>query len=260
VKAIIFSSAAVVLLGLGTQAHAGNVYDYNWNKGDGGVSYSNAAGKWDSFHATYDAGNNTFALDVTFSDTRPNALTFAISGGPNPKNHPGQLAYFYMADGTYQPEGTTLSAYGYNGKNTQSYKDGHGGQWGNQTPDLIASSEIDNDWILSMSTSDNDGKRTFSLKIDASIINGHSPLYPSATESWTGVEFGNNIGIWARAWDNNGYSGANYHHDELKSWSFGKSGWFDGNNLQASVIPLPPAVLLGALGIVGVAGVRRRMG
>ncbi|MEM7230281.1 MAG: hypothetical protein AAF432_15855, partial [Planctomycetota bacterium] len=256
-KAKMLASVAIVAMGLSVSVQADTIYDYSWNRGDGGVAISDAAGKWESFHATYNATDNTFSLDVTFSNRTANALTFAISGGPNPKNHPGQLAYFYLADGIYQPEGMTLSAYGYNGKNTKSWKDGDGSQGGNQTPDLIASSEIDNSWIHSLSKTDNGNSRTFSMKIDASIINGHTPLYPSDTESWTGVEFGEKIGIWARAWDNQGRPGADYDHSgKLKKWWYGRNGYFDGNNLYATVIPLPPAVWLGALGIAGVAGVR----
>jgi len=261
VKTILFSSVAVVLLGLGTQAHAGDMFEYNWNHGEPGGGRSNAGGTWNSFNATYNSSTNTFSLDVTFSDAVTNALSFAISPGPNPKNHPGELAYFYMADGTNQPEDVTLSAYGYNGKNTNSYKDGNGYAGGNQSPDLIASSELDDSWIQSMSVTTEGGMRTFSLTIDASIINGHVPMYPSATEPWTGVEFGESIGIWARAWDRSGANGTTYEDGLIKGWSYGKNGWFDAANLEATVIPLPPAFALGGFGLLsacGLAALRRR--
>lgn len=252
--------AAVVTTSCGSTAFGGSLNAFDWNTSTGGAwATNNSAGAFESVAGMYNSSDQTFSWEVVFSDQITNAITLAVSPGPNPKGIPNELAFFYFSDGLNQPEGMTLNVYSYNGKDGNSYRDGDATVGGDQTPDLIHSSEIDDSWIFDMNIYDDGAKRVFTFTVDASTINWHNPLYGSQ-DDWTGVRFDDSIGIWLHSWANNGSPGAIHAEGVLEDWNYYGHGWLDGNELPAEVtiVPLPPAAGLGLAGLCGVAVARRR--
>jgi hypothetical protein len=233
---------------------AADLYTWNWNVGDGGA-VSNAAGAFESVQASYDSASHIFSWTVTFSDKKADGITLAVSEGPNPKGHAGELAILYFdAVSLASPK---LTAYGYNGTNSStSWSDGDGSVIGNQTPDRIKSKD-DTSWILAISAQDVGTKRIFSFTIDATDINVRSSVPYAGSEPWKGVRFASQLGLWMHAYD--GLSTAYRVDGFLKSWSRSKEGWFDGSffDTETSVVPLPAAAWLGLGGLGALLTARR---
>ena len=222
----------------------------------GGVN--NSAGQFDSITSTFNDADNTFTWSVTFSNQVTDGFTLAVNNGPNPKSNPGQMALIYF-DAT-NPGDIAVTAYGYNGKNdTSSYFDGDIAA-GIQSPDFILGNQgtQDGSWLTSASSIDGvDGSRTLSVTMDASIIQGHSPLYPDGDgEPWTGVAFDDKIGVWFHTFKN--LSTSYDAEGMLTQWSFGQQGYFDGTNFTTIPVPLPTAAWIGLAGLGFVAARRRR--
>ncbi len=162
------------------------------------------------------------------------------------------MFYFDGSSGT-----PTLSAYAYNGVNCASSAYDGSPLSGKQTPDTIASSLLDNSWINALTFNTGGGITTLGFDIDASVINNHVPLYPgpNGPSEWTGAAFGEQIGVWFHQ-----FAGVStgYTNGYLSSFGASRQGWLDGSNFQTSVVPLPPAALLGGAGLVGFLVRRRR--
>jgi len=238
-------------------AFAGNIYHFDWNEGDNAVN--NNGGVFKNITASFNENTNDLNWSTTFGDApngrKTNGFTLVVNNGPNPKNHPGQYAIFYFdASDTSDP---ILTVYGYNGQNgTSSFYDGNGAQGGNQTPDFILSSQTGNtSWVNALSVVDNgDGTRTLSMDIDATAIKSHDPLYPDPQgDPWFGTGWGSKLGLWFHPFT--GLRTDYNQHGKLTRWDFRSHGWFDAQNLNTTVIPLPAPVLLGiaGLGLVWVA-------
>ncbi len=237
--------AAVLIAACGASA---DVYSWDWQPGDTGVN--NNAGILESVEMRFHTNSDRFVFNVTFADQITEGYTLAVSPGANPKGHAGELALLYF-DATNMNQ-VKLNAVAYNGLNTQtSYYDGSPAS-GVQAPDQIATSlnAIDAA-MISATASDHDGKRTFSLTLDATAINNHIPANPgpNGPSEWTGVEFGSLMGIWFHpvknlnsTYDANGF---------LTEWG-GQQGWLDGSNFTTSVpAPAAGATLLAAFGLAG---------
>jgi hypothetical protein len=245
--------ALVSVLAMASHASA-TTYVYQGRPGGTG-------GSIESISASWTPSNNRLTWSVTWTDQLTNGFSLAISPGPNPKNNPGQLAMLYFD--AKDPGDISVSAFGYNGLGAvTSFVDGDGSTPGNQAPDFIAGTEgtADGSWVLDASLTDAGGKRTLSLTIDASVIQGHVPLYPDPDgEPWTGVSFAERIGFWFHG--RRGLTTSYGADGRLLSWGGSYGGHSDVSNLVTiTVVPLPPAAWAGLIGLAGAAVLRRRVG
>jgi hypothetical protein len=249
--------ASKLLTGVGALAVAAslasaNEYQFNWTAAQGGVN--NAGGVFETVSATYNSSTQRFVWDVVFSNQVTTGYTLAVNNGPNPKGHAGELALIHFdATNLNAPK---ITAYGYNGQNAiNSWIDGNGAVAGNQTPDIIKSAS-DTSWINSATVTDAAGKRRFLLDVNVASINGHSPLYPSGQNDWTGVEFGSMIGLWFHTFTGlyTTYGG----QGQLCDWNFNQQGWFDAANIQTVLVPLPAGAWMGLAGLAGAGYIARK--
>ncbi len=247
---------ACITIGLAVTASAANaaIYQYEWTPGaPGEYGINNNGGQISRIFGAFDTNSKTLDWQVTFANQVTEGITLAISPGPNPKSHPGELALFYLdAKDINAPK---LTAYGYNGQNnTSSWRDGNSAQSGDQTPDLIMS-DANTSIILDKISIDNpDGSRTLGFTVDTTDIISHAPLWPNQDELWTGAQFGEQIGIWMHAFRsfNVGYG----EDGGITSFSQGGRGWFDGKDLDTTYVPTPGTIALAGLG--GIAVIRRK--
>ena len=199
---------------------------FTWDHSGGG---NHNAGRINETSSEYDTDSGLLTFTLNISDPRygdTDGFTVALNDGPNPKGH-GELALLYFDNS--QPGGPILTAYAYNGKNTQtSFEDGSGAN-GTQTPDRIATS-LDNGsgWIHNLqATADSSGNNVFTFTVDTAVINGHDALY-TGPEEWFGIGFGEKLGIWMHS-----VSGLETEYDSsgfLTEWSAHKQGWLDLSN------------------------------
>ncbi len=260
-RALAAATAAASLL-LASGAARATIWEFDWTDNAPNVGHSDSGGQWASMNGTFNDATNVLSWSVTFNNKVTQGLTLAVSDGPNPKGHPGQLGLLYIdATNTASP---VVTAYAYNGQDTYlSYVDGNGNAGGNQTPDRIVSSEITPGFLLSASVVDTATTRTINFSIDASGINSHAPLYPHATDAWEGVRFDDKLGIWFHAFRNltTAYGDSGAAQGFLTNWyrPDGKEGYFDGANLTTTVkVPTPGSGALALLGAAGLAGRRRK--
>ena len=237
-----------------SQAANAAIWAFDWHQGDplphGAVN--NNAGTILSVNGTYDTVNEVLTWDVRVPNYTTDAITLVLSGGPNPKSNPGQFAHFFY-------DGEALTVYGYNGQNnTSSWWDGNGDGSGGDA-DRIASTLVDDSFVMELSKGEDNGDRLFHMKLDVSGINDHTPVFPDPDgEPWEGAQFEDKIGIWMHTFDRpyKGFGRGTAYTDDgwLKKWHFRKEGWFDTKN--AVTTPTPGSVALTALG--GVLLLRRR--
>lgn len=212
------------------------VFDYSPTAGE----QNSSAGFINQVVTTYNDATQRLTFQANFA-AQTDGFWLAINNGPNPKGHAGELAIAYFD--AFGPSGPAMTVYGYNGVNgNNSYYDGDAGTGGNQTPDKILASEADDSWVNSFTfINEGNGTRTLGFDIDASLINGHSPLYPHATNPWTGMQFDDMIGMWfhpvnqlTTAYGADGY---------LTNFSAGQTGWFDFSDKEAVPEPMTMGVL-----------------
>lgn len=242
--------SSVLLLGTvcaATSVAQADLFVWDWAVGDTGVS--NAGGTFDSIHTTYDSGSSILTWEMTFSDQITDGFTIAINGGPNPQGYAGEFALMYFDASDLG--NLRLTAFAYNGENTQtSYFDGSETA-GIQAPDEIYNNVSILNELLSASVTDSAGSRTFAFSIDTSVMNAHSPLYPTAS-SWTGMQFDNFIGAWVHPVT--GLSTAYDVNGTLIDWTTTGHGFMDTS--WRPTTPAPGSLALLALG--GAAATRRR--
>ncbi len=251
-RAAMTATAAAAITAATGAVHASNI-QWTWNVGDPPGSYgiNNAGGTFESVHAEFNPATQRFHWTTVFSDQVTEGFTLAVSPGPNPKGHAGELALLYFdASDMGAP---TLTAYAYNGKNAQnSYIDGNANVSGDQTPDLIMDASK-SAWITSISATDSAGKRVLSFTIDAADINAHGPMYPDATDPWYGIGFGAQLGLWMhpfRSFD------PEYGQDgRITALNARNQGWFDGHSFET---PTPGSLALASMGGLLLIGRRRR--
>jgi len=251
-----FTTLMCVGVAAASGAAGADVYVFDWAHGDRGSAGLNMrSGTFESVHAEYDSVSERFLWETTFSDQVTDGYTLAVTQGPNPKGHAGELALIYFDATTTSP---TVSIYAYNGLNSQtSYKDGAPLN-GTQTPDPI----ILNDGtgrhpsIIEASVEDTpQGKRVMTLEMDASFVNAHTPMHPGPDGygEWDGIRFARALGLWMHPIKD---LDSSYNEDgSLAHWS-GTQGWFDGTNFTTTTVPAPGALAL--LGLGGAMIARRR--
>ena len=244
---MIRTALSVAALAAACSVASADVYSWEWNAGDTGTSSN--GGAIENIDMRFNTASERFIFDVTFSDQISNGYTLAVSPGDNPKGHAGELALLYF-DAT-DMNNVRVNAFAYNGLNAQtSYYDGSP-DGGVQAPDQIQSSlnAIDAA-MISATASDNAGQRTFTLALDASVINAHVPANPgpNGPGEWTGLAYESLMGIWFHPVTNlqTGYGADGY----LESWS-GQQGWLDGTNFSTSVPAPATSAILAVLGFGG---------
>ena len=245
---------AMICLGASAAAAlAGPTYSFTATQNNGMLqqgAVSNAAGTILEVGATWRAGSQRLSFNLK-TDGTTDGFWLALSPGPNPKGTPGELALLYFDRGEASGN-TSLAVYSYNGVNGSN-------SW-NTPGDFIVSTEDGSGWDANLSAFDDfDGNRHLSFEIDASIIQAHVPNPPGNNSDWTGVSFGPQVGIWMHTVYTDGVRDISSFdaNGRLTSFSFFRNGYWDGEGLQAVVVPLPTAAGLGLAG-VGLLGLRRR--
>jgi MYXO-CTERM domain-containing protein len=253
-KIAIVTAAAVAALSGSAMA---TVYSWNFAAGQpqgpglGTYGINNSGGTIASMTASFDNVSNQFSFAVQFSNRTTNGFWLAVSPGPNPKGHSGELALIYFdASNQSAPRAT---AYAYNGNNaSNSYLDGTS-RPGTQTPDFIGALINGVNSTLTFANTSGGGRR-LSMSFDATFIQNHLPLDPidRARNEWTGLAFGQNLGIWFHAVD--GLQTSYNSQGRLTNFSYTKEGWLDGEGF--TTVPTPGAAA--ALALAGLASARRR--
>lgn len=209
-----------------------------------GESQNNSAGNVDKFSTTYNPSTQRMTLEVTFSPkdgNLPNGFTHVVNCGPNPKNHPGELAIFYFdaSDTGPWPDGPVLTVYAYNGATNSpndSWKDGDGEGSNDPDFDLIEASGFDDSFVYAFIDQDNpDGTRTLGFDIDVSAINAHVPAFPAPDGSeWKGAAFDTGIGYWFHPFN---FENLDYEDDLgfIEKIEVNKQGWLDFANETAEL-------------------------
>ena len=175
-------------------------------------------------------GELTFTMVI---EPEADGFTLALNDGPNPKGHAGELGLFYFDGSGADP---TVTAYAYNGQNTQtSWRDGSP-ESGQQDADPIATS-LDPDGPFSdieVSIND-DGAKVMTFTVDSNVIGDHVPANPGpgGTDEWSGATFGEQLGIWLHpvsglesSYGDDGY---------LDQWSVDSQGWYDTANQETEL-------------------------
>lgn len=233
-------------------AAGADVYSWEWNAGDS--STSSNGGAIEKVVTQYRSGAEQLSFELTFSNQVAEGFTLAMSDGPNPKGHSGELSLLYF-DASDMND-VKLTSYAYNGQNNQSsWEDGSKAS-GIQAPDQIATTTgaFARQNLASLSAADVGSKRVFTMTLDAGFINDHIPALPGpgGVSEWFGIGFAEKLGIWLHpvrdlttSYDSNGY---------LTEWN-GREGYLDVSN-QNTTVPAPGAVTLAAIG--GLLAARRR--
>lgn len=231
---------AVVVASAPAQA---TIWNFEWKKGDTGQG--SAAGVVQSISSQFNT--NTDRLKYSFTIAKENGdpqsdvngFYLAMNDGPNPKGKSGELAFLYFdASNTSDLK---LTAYGYRGADVTSWKDGSLAS-GTQAPDKILSSVTNSGWINNLNYKLNaDGSATMGFDIDATLINNHTPKYPSNGVDWDGIQFDNKVGIWFGALEKAKFK---YGTDGfLTDFSFKDRSYVDTSNLDAVPEPFTMAGL-----------------
>ncbi len=256
-------AAAVAVLLAASGVASADVFTWNFTPGQPGGNYGldNGGGTFQSVTSTFDTISEEMTFSVRFSNQVTQGFWLVVNNGPNPKNHPGEFAIFYLDaarlyDANPGNNNVYLTAYGYNGVNgPNSWQDGNPAVGGNQPGDLIKGIN-ETAWINSINVADIGSGREFTFSIDASDIIAHSPLYPDAVDPWYGTGFDDKLGVWFHPVRslNLAYGG---DRGGITSASFGQQGWLDGSNFDTGRnIPAPGAAAL--MGLGGLLLARRR--
>lgn len=246
-----FKNFAIVSLVAAAAAGQATVYNFNWPGATGGTyGINHAAGEIKSMSASYNTQNKSFNYYLTMgkvpgSNTlKTNGFWLVVSPGANPKGHAGELAILYFDAST---SNTKLTAYTYNGQN---------GFTSFQNQDKIASSSKTANFVKSMVVSDTPAGRVLGFSIDATKIQNHVPSRPGpgGAADWTGVSFGEKMGVWMHpvAGLRTGYGNDGF----LCNFDFNKAGWFDGEGFRTQSVPEPTT--MAALAIGSLIAARRR--
>ena len=174
-------------------------------------SGSDAAGDIERVTTSFNETTNELTFQLVISGDEADGFTLAINDGPNPKGNVDELALIYFDNSGDQP---ILTAYNYNGQNDfSSFED---------TP--LASSLNPNSPFSNMEVStDAYGNTVFSFNLDATDINAYSQ-----DEAWTGVAFGEHVGVWLHPMS--GIESSYGDDGFLDSWDIDEQSWLDVAN------------------------------
>lgn len=203
-------------------------------------SGSSAQGDITNFFTSYD--DDAQALSVSFSvdNLLGDFAWLAVSPGPNPKGEEGELALLY-----FDLTGGDIYAYGYSGQN-------NGNSWQNPGDFITSFSNV-------ISTSVVGSVTTFSLtNLAVSAIQAHTPTPDDTPGDWTGVAFGEQLGIWFHIADAIGLTTAN---GKITNLHFGSGqSWYDTRDRTTTVTDVaePSVLALLGLGAFAAGAARRR--
>ncbi|TWT90499.1 Serine-aspartate repeat-containing protein F precursor [Pseudobythopirellula maris] len=137
----------------------------------------------------------------------------------------GELAMFYFDATRDEP---VLNVLAYNGEgDASSYKDSDG-RSRSYDPDRVATSyDNTNGWLKEIDVENNGSYRTFSFRVDASVINDHLPL---RNIDWQGSEIDRYASFAVDTYD--GLSTRYDNEGFLTKWSYCTHGWMDACNIR----------------------------
>jgi hypothetical protein len=200
-----------------------------------------------------------FAWYATFqpnsSGKMTNAYWVAVSPGPNPKGHAGELAIFYVD--ASKPGTPVVTSYAYNGVNgDNSYINGNGS---GGAADKIWSSKADSSIVKEIVDKTNGNSRTLGFRINPTKIDTHNPKYPGSTP-WTGSKYGDKIGVWFHPVTE---ATTSYGPDDfLTSFKYKNQGWYDVDNMTTfctdQPVPEPATIAALAFGVAAITRKRRK--
>jgi hypothetical protein len=218
-------------LALGLLA-ASSVQATTWSFGTSSGFGSTLANQLSSYNVSYNDANGDFRLRTTFApNTSVDGYWFVASAsGQNPKGTFNELAILYADFGTKR-----VSAFEYNGQNDANSYNSNASFIGRYENALT---QVGNTWTLSINDaairSFNDGN------------NG---------ADWTGIKFGQNIGIWFHWFDGSfTYNASN----KLTGVHIRSQGWSDRTGDKTTKVPVPATLPLIGLGLVGLGLLGRR--
>ncbi len=199
---------AVVTIDVG-EPEPEKVYSYDVVEPQG----SDAGGDIQRVTTSFNETTSEFTFR-TVIDGDTDGFTLAVNNGPNPKGNGDEVPLFYFDNSGDQP---VITAYNYNGENNfSSFQD---------TP-IASSLNADSPFSAVEVTTDAAGNTVFSFNLDATSIQEFSD-----GETWSGVSFQEQIGVWLHPMTGLETS---YNADGfLESWDFESQGYFDTANQDA---------------------------
>ena len=191
-------------------------------------SGSARAGDIRNVSTSWNEDTNVFSWSSTIdrhNGRLADAFWLVVSDGPNPKSLHNEYAILYG-----DVVNNRLTAYVYNGVNSSS-------SW--HTPGEFIEAFAG---VLDVDESNDGNRRTISIAMDASTINGYTPTQPGVND-WDGLLFGERVGIWFHplVLGNATYDASG----GLTAFNYSGSGWYDTANRSASYdVPAPASAFL----------------
>lgn len=221
---------AIAALSFTSQALAGPVYSFTDNNAYTGGPTGDVI---DSLSTTWDADNEIFTWNTTFTDSEIDSFWLVVNDKDNPKQVDSNELVIMYGDLTEQK----VYTYVYNGaNNANSY----------QSSDLL---QIDPLNVVGNS---------INFTIDATSINAASVAMGSApnADPYRGLVVGpESIGIWFHVAKGSTVATVD---GRIENYAFQQQGWYDRANLALVEVPEPGSMVLMGLGLLGLGAIRKR--
>ncbi len=156
----------------------------------GGAGGSAGAGAIQSVSARYAEYDKSFTYTAVIRGSSANGFAAIVNNGGAPTGT-NRDAEFYMDCGSGSPK---VTVYGYNAYNMYTAHSDGSSAGGTQTPDRVASSINDPDFLRAASCTFDGTNTTMTFTVDATDINGHVGIHSGV--AWDDPIIGSNIGIW----------------------------------------------------------------
>lgn len=261
------SAASIALLAISLGSSAAFAQTYSFTVTD--PASSNKAGTIKEVSSSYNKDAQTLSFSTTLfkkSGAIADGFWVVLNTGPNPKGVQDELAIFYLdASGSYDSSGTAtgsgpiVSAYGYNGANSDSsFVDP--GVLLKSTQTGLAAGE-------STSATGDSSSRTLGFTLDVADINSSfltSISYANEGASfdpnnWYGTGYGdgtveNKAGIWLHTLTESEFTYDS--ENKITGLDYKKEGYYDSSNITTDVVPEPSSSML--IGLCGAMLIFRR--